>query len=97
MKTVYNSNSVPTSSPNVEMDVDALETKEVAFTLVTNKKRNKRKAKVPSLPSTNSRSKILLVSKALSISKTITISVASKLVTTCSFSAVAATITSKPT
>ena len=44
MRTVYGPNSIPTPSSNVEMDIDILEAEEVAFTLVTNKKRNKGKS-----------------------------------------------------
>ena len=44
MRTVYGPNSIPTPSSNVEMDIDIPEAEEVAFTLVTNKKRNKGKS-----------------------------------------------------
>ena len=64
MRTVYDPNPVSTPSPDVEMDVDAPEAEEVAFTLVTNKKGGKEKANAPSPPPTNSRNKILLVSRA---------------------------------
>jgi len=66
MRTVHGPVLVPTSSPNVEMAVDAPEVEEVAFTLVTNQKR-KGKSKVPSplsRISPDSRSKTLLVSRA---------------------------------
>jgi len=66
IRTVYGLVPVPTPSPDVEMAVDAPETEEVAFTLVTNKKR-KGKGKIPSpLSETplDSRSKTSLVSRA---------------------------------
>ena len=47
MRTVYSPVPVPTPSPDVEMAIDAPEAEEVAFTLVTNKKR-KGKDKIPS-------------------------------------------------
>ena len=56
------------------MDVDALEAGEVAFTLVTNKKGSKGKAKASSPPPTNSRNKILLVSRAPPTPKAVTAS-----------------------
>ena len=96
MRTVYGPNPNLTPSPDVEMDVDAPEAGEVAFTLVTNKKGGKRKAKVSSPPPTNSRNKILLVSRALPAPKAVTASAASKPAATCSSSAAAATTTSKP-
>ena len=96
MKTVYSSNSIPTPSPNVEMVVDVPEVEEVAFTLVTNKK-CKRKAKVSLSPPTNLRNKILLVSRASPVSKTVTASTASKPAATHPSSAAAATTLSKPT
>jgi len=69
------------------MVFDAPEVEEVAFTLVTNKK-GKGKAKVSSLPSTDSRSKISLISRAPSVPKTVTASAAAKLAVTCTFSAI---------
>ena len=60
MKTVYSPNSTPAPSSNIEIVVDTLRVEEVAFTLVTNKK-DKEKVKAPFSPSTNFRSKILLV------------------------------------
>jgi len=48
MRTFYGSISVPTPSVDVEMAVDAPETKEVDFTLVTTKK-NKGKRKAPNI------------------------------------------------
>ena len=45
MRTVYGPNPISTPSSDVEMDVDAPEAGEVAFTLVTNKKGGKGKAK----------------------------------------------------
>ena len=63
MRTVYGPNAIPTQFPDVKMAVDVPETKEIAFTLVTNKK-SKRKAKAFSLLSTDSRNKILLISRA---------------------------------
>jgi len=96
MRTVYGPNHIPTPSSDVEMDVDVPKVEEVPFTLVTNKKGGKGKAKVPPLPLTNSRSKILLVSRAPPVSKTITASAAPKLAITHSSSAVAAVTTSKP-
>ena len=77
MRTVYGPNPISTPSPDVEMDVDAPEAEEVAFTLVTNKKGGKRKAKVSSPPPTNSRNKIPLVSRASPAPKTVTASAAS--------------------
>ena len=77
MRTVYGPNSIPTPSPDVEMVVDASEVEEVAFTLVTNKK-GKGKTKVSSPPPTNSRNKILLISRAPPVPKTVTASAASK-------------------
>jgi len=74
MRTVYGPVPVPTPSPDIEMAVDAPEAEEVAFTLVTNKKR-KSKGKVPSpLSGTppDSRSKTSLVSRAPSLSKAVT-------------------------
>ena len=96
IRTVYGSNPVLTPSSGVEMDVDAPETEKATFTLITNKKRDKGKAKVSSPPPTNSRNKIPLVSKALPAPKAATASAALKLATTCSSSAVAATTTPKP-
>jgi len=82
MRTVYGPNHISTLSSNVEMEVNALEVEEVDFTLVTNKK-GKGKAKASSPPPTNSRSKILLVSRAPPVPKTITTSVATKPAATC--------------
>ena len=64
MRTVYGPNPISTPSPDIEMDVDTSEAEEVAFTLVTNKKGGKGKAKASSPPPTNSRNKIPLVSRA---------------------------------
>jgi len=91
---MYGPNPIPTPSPDIEMVVNAPEVEEVAFTLVTNKK-GKRKTKVP-FPPTNSRNKILLVSRAPPVPKTVTTSVASKPAATHPSSAVAATIFPKP-
>jgi len=88
MRTVYGSNLIPTSSPDVKMRVDAPEVEEVTFTLVTNKK-SKRKAKVSFPSPTNFRNKISLVLRAPPVSKIVTTSTASK-------PATAATILSKP-
>jgi len=96
MRTVYGPNPISTPSPDVEMDVDIPEAEEVAFTLVTNKKGGKRKAKASSPPPINSRNKIPLVSRALPTPKVVTASAASKLAATRSSSAVAAATTSKP-
>ena len=96
MRTVYSPNPISTPSPNVEMDVDVPDAKEVAFTLVTNKKGSKRKAKASSPPPTNSRNKIPLVSRAPSAPKAITTSAAPKPAATCSSSAAAAATTFKP-
>ena len=93
---MYSPNPIPTLSSDVEMDVDVPEVEEVTFILVTDKNRGKGKAKVPLLSPTNSRSKILLVSRAPPVPKTITASAASKPAATCSFSAVAAATISKP-
>ena len=89
MRTIYGPNPIPTLFSDVEMDVDVPEVEEVVFTLVTNKKGGKGKAKASSPPSTNSRNKILLVSRAPPTPKTVTASAASK-------PAVAAVTTSKP-
>ena len=83
-------------SPDVEMDVDAPEAEEVAFTLVTNEKGGKGKAKVSSPPPTNSRNKILLVSRAPPALKAVTANAASKPAATCPSPAAAAATTSKP-
>ena len=96
MRTVYGPNPISTSSPDVEMDVDAPEAGEVAFTLVTNKKESKGKAKVSSPPSTNFRNKIPLVSRASPAPKAVTAGAASKPAAIHSSSAVAAATTSKP-
>ena len=93
MRTIYGPNPIPASSPDVEMEVDVPEVEEVAFTLVTNKK-GKGKAKVSSSPPTNSRNKILLVSRASLAPKTVTASTTSKPAATCSFLAVVAATTS---
>jgi len=77
------------------IDIDILEMKEVTFTLVNNKK-GKRKAKMSSPPPTNSRNKILLVSRAPPAPRTVTASAASKPAATCPFSAAVATTLSKP-
>ena len=95
MKTVYGSNPIPTPSPDIEIVVDVPEVEEVTFTLVTNKK-SKRKAKVSPSPPTNLRNKILLVSRALPVSKTVTASTALKPAVTHPSSAAAATTLSKP-
>ena len=74
MRTIYGPIPVPTPSPDVEMAVDAPEAEEVAFTLVTNKKR-KGKGKVPSSlfgTPPDSRSKTSLVSRALPLPKAVT-------------------------
>ena len=74
MRTVYGPSPVPTPSPDVEMAVNAPEVEEVAFTLVTNKK-CKGKGKVSSSLSgtpPDSRSKTLLVSRALPLPKAVT-------------------------
>ena len=47
IRTVYDPVPVSTFSPNVEVAIDAPEAEEVAFTLITNKKR-KGKDKIPS-------------------------------------------------
>ena len=96
MRTVYGPNPISTPSPDVEMDVDAPEAGEAAFTLVTNKKGGKGKAKASSPPPTNSRNKIPLVSRAPPASKAVTASAASKPATTRSSSAVVAATTPKP-
>ena len=63
MRTVYSPNLIPTQFSDVKMAVDAPETEEIAFTLVTNKN-SKKKAKAFSLSSTDSKNKILLISRA---------------------------------
>ena len=95
IRTIYSPNPIPTPFSNIKIVVDTLEVKEVVFTLVTNKK-SKRKAKVSFLPPTDSKSKILLVLRTLSIPKTVTASTALKLATTCYSLAITAIITSKP-
>jgi len=62
MRTVYSSNLIPTQFSDVKMAVDVPETAEIAFTLVTNKN-SKKKAKAFSLSSTDSKNKILLISR----------------------------------
>ena len=94
MRTVYGPNPTPAPSSDVEIVVNIPEVEEVAFTLVTNKK-GKERAKAPSPPPTNSRSKISLVSRASSAPKTITTGTASKLAATCPFSTIAAVVTFK--
>ena len=66
MRTVYGPVPIPTPSPDVEMAVDAPETEEVAFTLVTNQKyKDKDKVSSPlSGTSPNSRSKTSLILRA---------------------------------
>ena len=96
MRTVYGPNPVPTPSPDVKMDIDVPEAEEAVFTLVTNKK-GKEKAKVSSPPPTNSRNKILLVSRAFPAPKAVTANTASKPAAICPFSAAAASTTPKPT
>ena len=78
MRTVYGPNPILTLFPDVKMEVDTLEAEEVAFTLVTNKKGDKEKAKVSPPPLIDFRSKISLVSRAHPIPKTVTTSAVSK-------------------
>jgi len=64
IRTIYSSDLFSTFSFNIEMAVDVSKTKEVAFTLVSNKK-YKEKDKVSSLlfiSSSNSKSNTLLIS-----------------------------------
>ena len=96
MRTVYGPNPISTPSSDVEIDVDAPEAEEVAFILVTNKKRGKRKAKASSPPPINSGNKILLVSKAPTAPKAVTVSAAPKPAVTHSSLAVVAVTTPKP-
>ena len=96
MRTIYGSNPISTFSPDVEMNVNIPEAKEVAFTLVTNEKGGKGKAKASSPSPTNSRNKIPLVSRAPSTPKTVTASAASKPATIHFSSAAAVATTSKP-
>ena len=96
MRTVYGPNHISTSSSDMEMYIDVPEAEEAAFTLVTNKKRDKGKAKASSPSPTNSKNKILLVSRAPPASKAVTASAASKPATTRSSSAVVAATTPKP-
>ena len=96
IRIVYGPNSILPFSPDIEIAVDTPETEEIIFILVTNKK-GKRKAKVSSLSSTDSKSKILLVSRAPLLPKIVTASVALKPAVTHFISAVIATTTSKPT
>ena len=63
MRTVYSPNLIPTQFSDVKMAIDVPETEEIAFTLVTNKN-SKKKAKAFSLSSTDSKNKILLISRA---------------------------------
>ena len=84
IKIIYSPDLVPTPFPEVKMAVDALEAKEVTFTLVTNKK-CKRKSKasfLPSMSSSNFRSKTSLILHAILFFKAIITCLASKLVTT---------------
>jgi len=72
-------------SPNIEMAINVLEAEEVTFTLVSNKK-HKEKNKVsflPSISSSNSRSKTLLILWALSLPKARTTYLVSKPVIIC--------------
>ena len=96
MRTIYNSNTILIPFSNIEMAVNILEAEEIAFTLVTNKK-SKGKTKVSSFPSNDFRNKILLVSRAPSLSKTIITSIALKPAITYFVSAIAVITTSKPT
>ena len=63
IRTVYSSNHIPVPFSNVEIIVDIPEAKETAFILVINKN-DKKKTKVSSFSSTDSTSKISLVSRA---------------------------------
>jgi len=93
MRTVY---AISTPFPNVKMDVNTPEAEEVAFTLVTNKKGSKGKAKVSSPLPTNSRNDIPFISRAPPAPKAVTASAALKPAVICPSSAVAAATTFKP-
>ena len=60
MRTIYSLDLILISSPNVEITINVPEAKEVAFTLITNKK-HKRKNKA-FMSSSDYRSKILFIS-----------------------------------
>lgn len=60
MRTIYSLDLILISSPNVEITINVPEAKEVAFTLITNKK-HKRKNKF-FMSSSDYRSKILFIS-----------------------------------
>ena len=96
IRTVHSPNPIPTPSLDVGIVVDVLEAEEVTFILVTNKK-GKRKTKVFSLSFTDFRTKISLISKASSVFKTVTTSIASKPAITYLALAIVATTISKPT
>jgi len=71
MRTIYRFDLIPTHFPDVEMTINIPEAEEVAFTLVNNKK-HKRKSKVSSLfsiSSSDSKSKIFLISQTPLFSK----------------------------
>jgi len=86
MRTIYGPNFVPTPSSNIEITVNISETKDVTFTLVTNKKHKKKKKAtfLSSISSSNFRSKTLLILQAFPLSKAITTHLVLKLVATCS-------------
>lgn len=73
------------SFSDVEMTVDIPEAEKVAFTLVTNKKYKRKSKALPFLSMffSDSRSKILFVSRASSCSKAVTSCLVLKSVTTC--------------
>ena len=70
-RTIYSPDFVLKSSSNIKIAVNIPEIEEVTFTLVSNKKhKEKNKASsLSSMSSSNSRSKTLLISQALSLSK----------------------------
>ena len=88
--TIYSHNS----SSNIEIAIDILEAEEITFTLVANKK-HERKDKatfLPSMSSSNSKSKISLISQDFSLPKAIITYPVSNLVVTHSSLAVTSSL-----
>ena len=88
--TIYSHNP----SSNIEIAIDILEAEEITFTLVTNKK-HERKDKatfLPSMSSSNSKSKISLISQDFSLPKAIITYPVSNLVVTHSSLAVTSSL-----
>ena len=72
------------SSSNIEIAIDIPKAEEITFTLVTNKKHERKDEAtfLPSISSSNSKSKISLISQDFSLPKAITTCLASNLVIT---------------